>query len=334
MQQVKWGVLSTAKIGREWVIPALRRARNCDLVAVASRTEDQATSLASDMAIPMAYGSYEHLLEDPDIDAVYNPLPNHLHAEWTIAAARAGKHVLCEKPLGLDAGEARRIADACEAEGVQLMEAFMYRWHPQWVAIRDIVASGRIGEVVAIDAWFSYFNDDPANIRHRAEYGGGALMDIGCYPINISRLFLGDDIVDVQASMIIDAAFGVDITTSAILDYGHAHAAFTVSTQAEASQRVTVHGTEGRVWTDLGFNVPTDHACTISLTHQTRTPWEPAIDTISVEPADQYAIQAEAFAGAILSGVPAEFGPDDAIANMAVIDRVFQAAGRTSTGPA
>ena len=332
--KIRWGVLSTAKIGREWVIPALQRAPNCDLVAIASRRLDSAEQAASSMAIPRAYGSYEELLEDPDIDAIYNPLPNHLHAPWTMAAARAGKHVLCEKPLGLDAAEARQIAEVCADEEVQLMEAFMYRWHPQWVKIRDLVASGKIGEIVSIQSWFSYFGDDPENIRHKPEYGGGALMDIGCYPISISRLLLGDSVIDVHASMVIHSAFGVDITTSALLDYGHAHSSFTVSTQAEGSQRVTVHGTEGRVWTDLGFNVPADHACTLHRTRGTAAPWDPPVESIRIEPADQYAIQAEAFADAILSGTPALYGPDDAIANMTMIDRVFAAAGRTSTGEA
>ncbi len=331
--KIRWGVLSTAKIGREWVIPALQRASNCDLVAIASRDRETADEAASSLGIPKAYGTYEDLLRDPTIDAIYNPLPNHLHAPWTIAAAQAGKHVLCEKPLGLNEAEARQIVEVCASEEVHLMEAFMYRWHPQWVAIHDLVASGRIGEIVSIQSWFSYFGDDPENIRHKPEYGGGALMDIGCYPINISRLLLGDAVIDVHASMIIHSAYGVDITTSALLDYGHAHSSFTVSTQAESSQRVSIHGTEGRIWTDLGFNVPSDHPCTVHLTRNTEAPWDPPIESIRIDPADQYALQAAAFADAILSGTPAEYGPEDAIANMAMLDRVFAAAGRTSTGP-
>ena len=187
METVRWGVLSTAAIGTEKVIPAIQQADGCQVVAIASRDADRAAAAAGRLDIGRSYGSYEELISDPDVDAVYNPLPNHLHHRWSVAATRAGKPVLCEKPLGRTAEEARAVVDDC-APGVLLMEAFMYRLHPSWVAMIESVRSGEIGELVGVQSWFSYFNDDPANIRNVAAFGGGALMDIGCYSVNLSRL--------------------------------------------------------------------------------------------------------------------------------------------------
>ena len=187
----RWGVLSTANIAVRKVIPGIQRADRCEVVAIASRDPQRASRFASAHGIARAHGSYEALLSDPDVDAVYIPVPNHLHARWTVEAARAGKHVLCEKPLAMDGEEATQMAEACRSHGVRLMEAFMYRLHPSWEAVRQLVASGRIGDLCSVQTWFSYFNDDLSNIRNIAETGGGALYDIGCYPINLSRMLFG-----------------------------------------------------------------------------------------------------------------------------------------------
>ena len=231
--KVRWGVLSTAHIGTEQVIPAIQQGRNCEVVAIASRDVARGRKAADRLAIPSAYASYEELLADQDIDAVYNPLPNHLHRDWTIAAARAGKHVLCEKPLALNADEAQEMVDSCADAGVKLMEAFMYRLHPSWVKVRELVASGAIGELLSIQTRFAYFNNDPSNIRNKTETGGGALMDIGCYAINLSRMMFGSEPTRVQAAVRRDPDFGTDTVTSALLDFGDGQASFVVSTQAE-----------------------------------------------------------------------------------------------------
>ena len=204
MSTLRWGILSAADIARHKVIPGMRRSERSEVVAIASRDAARARAVADELQIPGAHGSYEALLADPTVDAVYIPLPNHLHAEWTIKAVEAGKHVLCEKPLAMTSADAQRMVDASRAAGVQLMEGFMYRLHPSWVAVRELVASGRIGRLVAVQSWFSYYNDDPANIRNIREVGGGALYDIGCYNVNLSRMLFGAEPLRVEASMVRD----------------------------------------------------------------------------------------------------------------------------------
>ena len=328
---INFGVLSTAKIGQEWVIPAIDRAPGARMAAVASRTEQAASELAAELFIPQSYGSYEELLADPAIDAIYNPLPNHLHLEWTMAAIAAGKHVLCEKPMGMNAGEAQTMVDAARSAGVVLTEAFMYRWHPQWVETKKLVDDGRIGDIVAIQSWFSYYGDDPANIRHQPEMGGGALMDIGCYPIHATRLLLGDTPDDVSSSMRIHPEYGVDITTSAILDYGDVQSSFTVSTQAANTQRVSIQGTKGAITVEPAFNISIDLPGALIITGD-GPPWELETEVIGTDAADQYAVQIQGFCEAI-AGTPQPFGDDDPVANMTIIDRVFAASDRTSSGP-
>ncbi len=286
----------------------------------------RAATVAADLGIPQAYGSYEELLAAHDVDAVYIPLPNHLHAEWTMRAADAGKHVLCEKPLTLDVGEASEVIDHCKAAGVLLQEAFMYRFHPQWLRTKQLVDDGRIGELRAVQVWFSYFNDDAANIRNIAEFGGGALMDIGCYPISVARWLLGAEPDDVQAIAHHDLMSGVDILTSAMMRFGTAHATFTVSTRTELYQRVHVIGTSGRIEVEIPFNAPTDRPTRIFITAGGQPPTAPATETEEFAPADQYTLQADAFAQAALGGMSAPLPPNDAHANMAVIDAIRAAA--------
>jgi predicted dehydrogenase len=327
MTQLRMGILSTADIGIKKVIPGMRKATRLSVVAIASRDPITARRVADDLGIERSHGSYEALLADPDVDAVYIPVPNHLHAEWTIAAARAGKHVLCEKPLAMDAADAQRMVDACAAEGVHLMEAFMYRLHPSWIAVRELVASGRIGRLVAVDSWFSYFNDDPANIRNIRAIGGGALYDVGCYNVNLSRMLFGSEPVDVKATIARDPTSGVDIVTSAMLAFPDGVATFTCSTRMESDQRVDIYGTSGRISIDIPFNIPPDRPTTVSVVAGGDPPVAPATEVLTFEAADPYTVEADAFAAAILDGTSTPTPPTDAVANLRVIERIFAAGG-------
>ena len=323
--QVRWGILSTAVIGTEQVIPAIQNAANCDVVALASRDFQKGQAAAERLGISHAYGSYEELLGDGTIDAIYNPLPNHLHREWTIAAARAGKHVLCEKPFALSSSDAQAMVDVCSTEGVKLMEAFMYRLHPSWTKVRELVTSEVIGELLSIQTRFAYFNDDPSNIRNQTETGGGALMDIGCYAINLSRMLFGGEPTRVQASVRRDPSFGVDTVTSALLDFGRGQAALVVSTRAESDQRVHLLGSDGRIEVEIPFNIPPDRETRVFLTRGGDPPVNPDTVSVTFPPANQYTIQAELFAQAILDDGPVPTPPEDGVANMKVVERVFEA---------
>lgn len=326
MNELRWGILSTARIARTKVIPGIQKADRCAVVAIASRDAGQARQVAGELGIPRTHGSYEALLADPEVDAVYIPLPNNLHAEWTIAAARAGKHVLCEKPLAMSAAEAERMIDVCTTEGVRLMEAFMYRLHPSWVAVRELVAGGRIGRLTAVQSWFSYFNDDPANIRNVRAYGGGALYDIGCYSVNLSRMLFGAEPTGVEASITRDPTTGVDVLTSAILEFGDGVGTFTCSTRVEDDQRVHVYGTRGRISIGIPFNIPPDRPTQVFLSAGGDPPVAPNTEVLTFEPADPYAVQAQRFAEAVLDGGPTPVPPADAVANLQVIERIFRAA--------
>jgi predicted dehydrogenase len=323
---VRWGILSTANIGVRKVIPATQEAERCEVVAIASRDGERAARTAAELGIPRAHEGYEALLADPDVDAVYIPLPNSEHAAWTIAAARAGKHVLCEKPLAMTAAEAEEMVRACANEGVLLMEAFMYRLHPSWEAVRDLVASGRIGRVRAVQSWFSYFNDDPGNIRNAPELGGGALYDIGCYCINLSRMLFGGEPTGIEASVTRDGT-GTDVLTSAILAFDDDVAVFTCSTRAEPDQRVHIYGTEGRISIGIPFNIPPDRPAEITVTAGGDPPVSPNSETLTFAAADEYTIQAERFVNAVLDGRPLPIPPEDAIGNLRVIDAIFRAGG-------
>ncbi len=319
MRTVRWGILSTANIGMAKVTPAVQRAANCEVVAIASRHSDRAAAAARRLGIEASYGSYEQLLAAPDIDAVYIPLPNDMHAEWTMKAAAAGKHVLCEKPLGLTAAEARTMADACRGAGVKLAEAFMYRHHPTWVEARRLLAEGTVGELQAVQSWFSYYNDDPANIRNRVENGGGAVMDIGCYNINLSRMLFAAEPVRVEASVRRDPVMGIDTLTSALLEFpGGGQATFTCSTRAAPYQRVHIIGDAGRIEMEIPFNIPPDRETRIFVARGGEAP-----ETITFPPADQYTIQADLFARAIIEDTAVPVPIDDAINNMAAIEAIL-----------
>jgi predicted dehydrogenase len=327
VNRLRWGVLSTARIAWEKVIPGMRKAGRCEIVAIASRDAARARRLAEGLAIPRSHGSYEDLLLDQAVDAVYIPLPNHLHAEWTMAAARAGKHVLCEKPLALTTKDAQQMVDVCNQEGVQLMEAFMYRLHPSWVAARELVAAGRIGELRAVQSWFSYFNDDPNNIRNIYEYGGGAMFDIGCYTVNLARMLFGNEPVGVDAAVVRDPVTGVDVLTSAILEFEGGVADFTCSTRVAPDQGVHIYGSRGRISIGIPFNIPPDRPTQIFVTAGGDSPVA-GTEVLEFDPADQYAVEGERFAAAVLDDEPVPLPPDDAVANLRVMESIFEAARR------
>jgi predicted dehydrogenase len=326
MTTLRWGILSTANIATEKVIPGIRRAARNEVVAIGSRDGETARRVADRLAIPRAHDSYEALLEDQDVDAVYIPLPNHLHAEWTIAAARAGKHILCEKPLALTAADAERMIEAADGAGVHLMEAFMYRHHPSWVAVRELVASGRIGTMTAIQSWFGFYNDDRSNIRNVRDFGGGALYDVGCYCVNLSRMLFGGEPVRVEGALVRDGGDGVDVLTTGILEFETGIASFGCSIRSETDQRVHIYGTEGRISIGIPFNIPPDRPTEVYVTSGGDPPVAPAIETITFETKDPYAAEAERFAEAVLDGGATPVPPQDAVANLRVIEQVFASA--------
>lgn len=324
MAVVRFGILSTADIGMAKVTPAIQQADNCEVVAIASRTTGRAEEAAAELGIPDAYGSYEALIDADNVDAIYIPLPNNLHAEWTYRAAAAGKHVLCEKPLAMTASQAQEMVDACAEAGVKLQEAFMYRHHPTWVEAIRLLRSGAIGTVQAVDSFFSYFNDDPTNIRNRVENGGGAVMDIGCYNINLSRLVFDAEPTIVESVVRRDPEMGIDILTSAVLSFPRGgQSSFTCSTRAEDFQRVHIVGTGGRIEIEIPFNIPPGVDTRISVTAGGEPPLAPATETVVFPPANQYTIQAELFASSILHDTPVAVDPSDAVANMKVIEAIL-----------
>lgn len=317
MSKLRWGVLSTAKIGTEKVIPAMQRGDHCSVVAIASRDLSKAQAVAKRLGIPTPYGSYEALLADPDVDAIYNPLPNHLHVPLSIAALEAGKHVLCEKPIGLTADEGQQLVDAGRRHPrLKLMEAFMYRHHPQWQRARQIVSGGGIGKLVTIQTVFSYFNADGGNIRNQVELGGGGLPDIGCYCVSLARFIFQAEPNRVVGLVEYDPSFEVDRLASGILEFDGGTSTFTCSTQLVPYQRVNIFGTTGRVEIDIPFNAPPDRPCTMRHEHNGR------VDEISLPICDQYTIQGDLFALAVLENKPVPTPIEDAVANMRVLERI------------
>jgi predicted dehydrogenase len=323
--KVRWGVLGAAKIATVKVIPAMQRGEWSIVTAIASRDREKAQRAAASLGIARAYGSYEDLIADPDIDAIYNPLPNHLHVPWTIRAAEAGKHVLCEKPVGMSADEASMLLDMRNRTGVLIQEAFMVRTSPQWLRARDIVHSGRLGALRAISGFFSYFNEDAANVRNVAEYGGGALLDIGCYLVNTSRMLFGREPERVCAMIDRDPRFGVDRLCSMMLDFGTGHAIGTCGTQLAPYQRVQILATHGRLEVEIPFNAPPDRPCRIAI-HDGADPAAAASEMLDIDVSDQYTIQGDLFSRAIREGRPAPYPLEDSLLNMRVIDHLFQSA--------
>ncbi len=324
-KKLRWGVLSTAAIGLKKVIPAMQLGQYTTVTAIASRDLPRAQEAAKEVGIEKAYGSYEELLADPDVDAIYNPLPNQLHVPWTIRAAEAGKHVLCEKPLSMTLAEARTVLPVRDRTGVKIGEAFMIRSYTQWRRVRELLDQGRIGTLRSVVAAFSYFNSDAANIRNQVECGGGALYDIGCYCIHSSRLGFGQLPTRVVGKIERDPDFGTDRLTSALLDFPGGQAIFTCGTQLIPYQRVHFLGTKGRIEIEIPFNAPKDRPTRIFI-DETGDIFGGGIVTEEFPTADQYTIQGDAFSKAVLEGGEVPVPLEDAIANMAVIEAVFRSA--------
>lgn len=319
MKPVKWGIISTANIGVAKVIPGMLKSQELEIVAISSRNLRRARQAAMELGIVKSYGSYEEMLADPEIEAVYNPLPNHLHVPLTLAAARAGKHVLCEKPIAITAREAAQLRKA--PKGIHIAEAFMVRHAAQWVAVRDRVKRGEIGEVRIINVAFAYFNRDPKNVRNMADIGGGGLLDIGCYPITVSRFIYDAEPKAVTAVIDRDPKFKTDRTAGGLADFGKGrHLSFSVSTQTAPHQRVQILGTKGRIEVEIPFNAPPDrpNRYFVQGMEMNKGTWH------EMPVSDQYMLQAEAFGRVIRKKEKPKWGVEDAIQSMKIIDAFFR----------
>jgi predicted dehydrogenase len=321
---VRWGVISTARIGWEKVLPGMMKSKDIEIRAISSRTLPTAKKWAKKLGIPVAYGTYEDMLDDPDIEVVYNPLPNHLHVPLTLAAAKKGKHVLCEKPMAMSAKEAEKLRSA--PGSVMIAEAFMVRQHPQWLKAREIAQSGKLGTLRAIQCFFSYHNTDPRNVRNMADIGGGAVYDIGCYPIVTARFIFGAEPVRVMAVIDRDPEFRTDRTTSAVLDFGEGRQlTFTVSTQTVPYQRVNIFGTKGRLEVEIPFNAPQGAALKLWLDDGKKL-GDASAKVVKIEKADQYQLQGEYFSRVVRGKEKNLYGVEDAIQQARVLDAVFRSA--------
>ena len=320
MDKVRWGILSTADIGVKAVIPAMQQGAYCTITAMASRNLERGQAVAARLGIPKVYGSYEEMLANPEIDAIYNPLPNHLHVPWSIKALEAGKHVLCEKPIAMSAAEAQTLVNAAgRYPHLKMMEAFMYRFHPQWLHARQLVKEGAIGSLRTVQTIFSYFLEDGNNIRNIAEAGGGAMMDIGCYAVSVPRWIFAAEPRRVSSIVEFDPRFNTDRLASAVLDFEQGTATFTCGTQLAPYQRVQIMGTQGRIEIEIPFNAPTDRPYRLWHQHANEH-----IEEILVEPRNQYTLQGDAFSQAILTNGPVPTPIEDALANMQVIEATLR----------
>lgn len=325
MKPVQWGILSTARIGVQEVIPAMQGTQLCAVAAIASRDAETARKAAEVLGIPKAYGSYNELLDDPDVEAIYNPLPNHLHVPWSIAAAEAGKHVLCEKPLALNASQVGSLIEARDRTGVLIQEAIMVRYHPQWLRARELVRSAQVGQLRAIQGLFSFYSTDPHEICNIAEIGGGALYDIGCYPITAGRFFFEDEPTRVLSLIERDPAMQIDRLTSAILEFPNGHASFTCATQLTPCQILQILGTEGRIEMEIPYNPPPDRPGRIFL-DDGRGPGNTRVVVEEFPLVDQYGVQGEVVSRAIRTGEPLEFPLETSVQGMRIVDALFRSA--------
>jgi len=324
MSKLRFGILSTAKIGVKKVVPAMQTGQFTEVAAIASRDLQRAQTVASELGIPRAYGSYEELLADAEIDAVYNPLPNHLHVPWSIKALEAGKHVLCEKPIALCVVEAHELVAAANAHPkLKTMEAFMYRHHPQWQRAMEIVTQGRIGDLRTVQSFFSYYNDDPQNIRNQADIGGGGLMDIGCYCISLSRFIFATEPKRVCGIVDYDQQLKTDHLASGLLEFPNGTSTFTCSTQLAPCQHVNIFGTAGRVEIEIPFNAPVEKPCRIWHERDGKS------EEILLPTTNQYTAQGDLFARAVLDDTPVPTPLSDAVANMQVIEALVES-GKTN----
>jgi len=324
-RKVKWGVLGVASIATRKVIPGMQKGALSAITAIASRDLKKAEASARELGIAKAYGSYDDLLADKEIEAVYNPLPNHLHVPWTARAAEAGKHVLCEKPIALNAAEAEKLLAVRARTGVKIGEAFMVKTYPQWLRVRELVREGHIGKLKSIITVFSYFNRDAKNVRHKVEWGGGGLLDIGCYPITLSRWIYGEEPKCVTGTIENDPEFGTDRLASAVLEFSSGQSIFSCGTQTNYFQRMTLLGTTGRIDVEIPFNAPTDRPLPLTISNGMEFAGGKSIVEM-IPHADQYTIQGDAFSRAVRENTEVPVSLEDAIGNMKVIDAIFRSA--------
>ena len=323
--KIRWGVLSTAKIGLKQVIPGIQKSTFGEVAAIASRSLDMAVVAANSLGIKNAHGSYEALIEDPDVDAIYNPLPNNLHMEWSVRAMKAGKHVLCEKPLGLSVAEVEEMIQVRDECGVKAGEAFMVKTHPQWMETRERVRRGEVGELRLIQGMFSYYNADPSNIRNIPELGGGGMWDIGCYGITMSRYMFEEEPKRVISLLEMDPEMKIDRLSSVIMDFPSGQAQFAVCTQLAPYQRFHLFGTGGHLEIMIPFNAPNDRSCIVAQDKGNILLDEITTHTYPV--ADQYSLMGDAFSKAILEGSEVPVTLEDALKNTRVLKAVYESAG-------
>lgn len=317
MKKIKWGILGTAIIAREQMIPAIMHSRYGELYAIASRTEEKAKESAEEFGIPRFYGNYDALLKDPMVEAVYIPLPNHLHVDWAVRALQAGKHVLVEKPVALHATEAGKLlAEAEKHPELKVMEAYMYGFHPQWLKVEELLQAGEIGKLKIIQASFSFYDDDPGSVYNISEYGGGSVMDVGCYPVSVARRLFGSEPRTVTASMEFHPRFDVDIHASGVMEFGEGTAIFFSSIQLMEHQEVVLFGSEGKMRIEIPFNPPADSPARVMIEK------ESGIQMVTAGPSNQYAAQIDAFCRAVLEDTPVPLSPEDSVNNMKVIDAI------------
>ncbi|HWE60555.1 MAG TPA: Gfo/Idh/MocA family oxidoreductase [Chloroflexota bacterium] len=320
--RIRWGILSTARIGLTRFIPGAAAARNGVVAAIASRDHARAQEAAASLGIERAYGSYEELLADPEVDAIYNPLPNGMHGEWTLKAAEAGKPVLCEKPLARDAAEAQAMVDGCRRHGVLLMEAFMYRFQPQHARVRALIAEGAIGQVRTVRATNTFLMDpiNPRNVRLQGSLAGGALMDTGCYTVNAARMLFGEEPQWASAQYDYREDFGVDVTLAGVLGFSDQRMALIDCGFRGGRQGwYTVAGTRGQIDVPTAFtNVTPDTTIVITDDTGRREEHFPGVN--------QFTLEAEEFADALLQGRPVQTPAEDGVANMRVIDALYRSA--------
>ena len=325
LKKVKWGVLCVASIATRKVIPGMQKGVRCEIAAIASRDLSKAKRAAQELHIAKAYGSYEELLADPEIEAIYNPLPNHLHVPWSIKAAEAGKHVLCEKPIALNAAEALELQPVRDRTRVKIGEAFMVKTHPQWLRVRELIRNGNIGQLKAIITIFSYFNRDPHNVRHKPEWGGGGLLDIGSYPITLSRWLFDEEPRRVAGALELDPDFGTDRLASGIMEFSTGQSIFSCGTQTNYFQRMEILGTTGRLAVEIPFNAPYDRPTHITVADGMAI-YEGKVVVEEIPTCDQYTVQGDAFSRAIRENTEVPVPLEDALGNMKVIDAIFRSA--------
>lgn len=316
-KKIKWGILGSAHIATEHVIPAMLRCQYGEVYAIASRSTEKAQNIAEQFGIPEFYGSYEELLADKEVDAIYIPLPNHLHVEWAIKSLEADKHVLVEKPVGLSSKEAERLLQETKKHPhLKVMEAFMYRHHPQWIKVKELVDQKAIGDIKTIQSSFSFFEDDPNSIVNSKEFGGGSLMDIGCYPISLSRFMFNSEPKSISSVIEYHPDFKVDVSASGILEFETGTSVFFSSTQLADNQQAQIFGTKGNIKFELPFNPPIDRSSKIWVTVGDDC------QTIEFETCNQYTIQADLFALAIRNNTPVPTPLEDSVKNMIVIEKL------------